>query len=472
MDTKKILFIVIILALSLRLWGIGSESYWLDEVNSVRRAEQPFLESMNLVISDVHLPFYTVLLNPWVHLFGNSEIAARSLSLVFGVISVYVIFLLGKKLFNEKTGIYSSILLAVSSIAIYYSQEARNYTLYLLLTMLSFYFYLNLLEENSWKNKILYFIPSLLMIYTHLFSLLALFVQNIYYLIKNYKNKNNLIHWFSVQAVLGILFIPWINITLTQSKKAELLSWISIDLMKIYYTFFDFFNHIIIFLIFIGLLIYVIKKHKIEKNMLLLGLWALLPIISVIVYSFLFTSLYQTRYLLFTLPAFYLIFAWVISKLPENSAFTALFFIIFLSSAFIYMQQVTLEKDDWRSAVSFLKENVKEDEYIFIHPYYHQYIFSYYDKKCYNTGDFYSCNFHENNVLSLNWLADCCNDSTKLTSTNDENQLRYYIDDNIWLLNIRPEMYYGNNNLFEYLDSMKNITFAEEFSGIEVYRFE
>jgi uncharacterized membrane protein len=476
MNTKKLLLIIILFALLLRFWGIGFESYWIDEALIVRRAQEPFLKSMELVKDDVHLPVYTILLNGWVYLFGTTEIATRSLSLIFGVISIYIIFLLGKRLFNEKTGIYSSILLTVSAISIYYSQETRPYTLFILLTMLSFYFYLSLLEKNNWKNKILYFIPSLLMIYTHLFSFLSLFVQNVYYILKNWKNKKNLVHWISLQAVLGILFLPWISILLRQSKKITHLSWISINFMKIYYTFFDFFNHIIIFLLFIGLLIYVLKKYPIKKeknNLILLGVWALLPIITVIVYSLFFTSLYQTRYLLLTLPAFYILFAWSISKLPKKYAVSILAVIVILSLSFVSIQQQSIDKDDWKAATLFIRNNVKENEYVFIHPYYHQYAFSYYfDKECFDAGDFYSCNFHEHNVLSLNWLADCCNDSTKLTSTvYEENQLKYYVDNNIWLINVRPEMYYQNNNLYDYFNEKKNLTFSKEFSGIEIYKF-
>jgi uncharacterized membrane protein len=459
----------------LRLWGIGSESYWLDEAISVNQAQESFLKSMELVKEDVHLPLYISVLNIWVHLFGTSEIMTRLLSVIFGVISIYVIFLLGKKLFNKDAGLYSSILLALSVIAIYYSQETRLYSLFVLLVMMSFYFFIDLFKENKFKTKALYFLFSLLMLYTHLFSFLVLFVQNIYYLLMNFRDRKRLVQWFIMQAGLGLLFLPWVSVLLKQMKKAHYLSWISLDLMKIYYTFFDFFNHLAIFLIFIGLLIYVFKKYKVKEknNLILLGLWALLPIIIVILYSLFFNSIYHTRYLLFVLPAFYLIFAWSIVKIPRIYGIALLSIVIVVSLPFIFIQQQSLDKDNWREVSSFVKDNVGKEDYIFIHPYYHQYAFSYYhDKECFGVEDFYSCNFNRYNVLSLNWRASCCEDNTMLTSTNEYNELKYYVNGTIWLLNIRPEMYYNNNNLFEYFNSRKKITFSGNFSGIEVYRFE
>lgn len=475
MKAKKIIFVLIIVGLLLRLWGIESESYWLDEAISIKQAQEPFLKSIELVKKDVHIPLYISVLNIWVHLFGTSEIMTRLLSLIFGVASIYVIFLLGRKLFNEDVGIYSSILLAFSALAIYYSQETRPYSLFVLLVMVSFYFFIDLLEKDSRKNKLLYFIFTLLMFYTHLFSFLVLFVQNVYYLLTNIRDRKRLFQWFFMQAGLIVLFLPWVSVLLRQSKKTHHLSWISIDLLKVYFTFFDFFNHIFIFLIFILLLVYVFKKYKIMKknNLILLGLWAVLPVVIVIIYSLLFSSIYQTRYLLFVLPAFYLLFAWVLSKIPKIYGITLLSVIIVISLPFIFIQQQSLDKDNWRAVSSFVKENVKEGEYIFIHPYYHQYAFSYYyDRECFALEDFYSCNFDKHNVLSLNWLADCCEDNTKLTSINEFNKLRNYLNGTVWLLNIRPEMYYGNNNLYEYFNSRKNLTFVEGFSGIEVYRFE
>ena len=50
---------------------------------------------------------------------------------------------------------------------------------------------------------------------------------------------------------------------------------------------------------------------------------------------------------------------------------------------------------------------------------------------------------------------------------------QYYLDDTIWLVNVRPEMYYNNNNLFNYFNERKNLVFETEFAGgVEVYRFE
>ena len=84
----------------------------------------------------------------------------------------------------------------------------------------------------------------------------------------------------------------------------------------------------------------------------------------------------------------------------------------------------------------------------------------------------HSCNYQKHKILSLNWLADCCSGNTKLTATDQKNELRYYLGSNIWLISVRPELYGGNNSLFAYLNSTKKLSVTKEFGDIKIYKFE
>jgi len=57
--------------------------------------------------------------------FDRSEAALRSLSLLAGLISIYLLYLLGRALLGAGVGLISAALLALSPFALYYSQEAR-----------------------------------------------------------------------------------------------------------------------------------------------------------------------------------------------------------------------------------------------------------------------------------------------------------------------------------------------------------
>jgi len=148
--------------------------------------------------------------------------------------------------------------------------------------------------------------------------------------------------------------------------------------------------------------------------------------------------------------------------------------IIIVSSFVSVMNQANVtNKDDWREISDFISENRKEDEIVFINPFYHQDPFTYYyNEECFTKDNIYSCNFDQSRILSLNWKVDCCNDSTKLTATNDKNQMKYYINKTIWLISVRPELYDVGNRLYEYFYKRKNLVFSREFKGIEIFRFE
>jgi len=90
--------------------------------------------------------------------------------MIFGVLSVGMTFLLARRLFSDEVAIVSALLMCLSPIMIYYSQEARLYSLFVLLTLVSFYFFINYLEKKSRANLIAYIFFSLLFIYTQLFA--------------------------------------------------------------------------------------------------------------------------------------------------------------------------------------------------------------------------------------------------------------------------------------------------------------
>ena len=107
---------------------------------------------------------------------GTSEFSVRLLSVLFGTASVFIIYLLGAHIFNKKVGIYSALLVAFSPLHIYFSQEARTYSLFFALTLLSMYFYSKLNKVTSKWIISGYLISTVFLIYSHLYALLIVLV--------------------------------------------------------------------------------------------------------------------------------------------------------------------------------------------------------------------------------------------------------------------------------------------------------
>ncbi len=487
MDLKKhipiIVLILLSIALIIRLIGITSESYWLDEAVSIKQAQENYSTAIEMVKSDIHLPLYTVLLHFWVKLFGITELSSRSLSLMFGVLSLFMVYLLARKLFCEKIALISLALTAVSPIMTYYSQEARLYSLFVLLVLVSFYFFIEYIEKKDNKNLLFYLFFSLLLIYTHLFSFLVIIAQNMYVLYFYRFKIKKLLKWFLCQLALFMLFTPWIPTLIKQVNRTLSVMWIPKPNPGIVIkTFVEFFGNTLNLLIFIFVLVVIIQRKKFEakskENIILLGIWILVPFAIVIAYSSMFSSVYNTRYLLFTLPAILMLFSVFIDKIAEkNKTFSYILIAILIISSLnsVFTQLERMDKDDWRDVSIYVKENVKENETIFIDPFYHQQPFTYYyDIDCFKESDIPTCNFNRHEILSLDWEATCCSDNSKLTSNSGKNALSDYLDKNVWLISDRSWMYttMPNESLFKYINNRKKLTASYKIGDIEIYKFE
>jgi 4-amino-4-deoxy-L-arabinose transferase-like glycosyltransferase len=124
---------VMLVAAGLRLYGLGRQSAWADEMMTLLITDPTLTlgQFWQLVLSDTHPPLYYLLLRCWSAVFGQSDVAARLPSAFCGVLTVAAV---GAVKPLPATGrLALMVLLAVSPGAIEYAQEARSYALLLLL---------------------------------------------------------------------------------------------------------------------------------------------------------------------------------------------------------------------------------------------------------------------------------------------------------------------------------------------------
>lgn len=79
----------------LRIFSLGKESFWLDEVASVDFAQKDLISIINLPIGEPHPPFYYIILHFWISVFGISEFAVRFPSVIFGILSSLMLYKVG-----------------------------------------------------------------------------------------------------------------------------------------------------------------------------------------------------------------------------------------------------------------------------------------------------------------------------------------------------------------------------------------
>ena len=133
----------------LRLFHLGTQSLWYDEGYSVNLAGKGLAQITLETANDIQPPLYYYLLHLWMGLFGQGEIAVRGLSLLLGMLSVPLFYILGRRLFSREVGLIAAGLAALSPLYVWYSQEVRMYTLLVALTLGSCYFLWSALENRD-----------------------------------------------------------------------------------------------------------------------------------------------------------------------------------------------------------------------------------------------------------------------------------------------------------------------------------
>ncbi len=220
-----ILLLIVTAGLLLRVYHISFRSLWGDEVDSLFKSYKFILHDFRFSVSDIsgmirastshfyfddtQMPLYYALLCLWSFVFGLSEPSLRGLSVVFGVLSIPLIYFLARRLFNERTAFYSALLLCFSSFHLMYSQEIRTYSLLLLLSLLSTWYFVRLIREENKMNWLGCFFFSLLLVCTHIYGILTIASQSVYTLyLCSKKDFRSLMKVFLIQFLCFVVLVP------------------------------------------------------------------------------------------------------------------------------------------------------------------------------------------------------------------------------------------------------------------------
>ncbi|GAB4543272.1 MAG: hypothetical protein Kow0063_36290 [Anaerolineae bacterium] len=223
--------LILLLAVWLRLYRLAGQSLWSDEGNSVALARASLREIASRTALDIHPPLYYWLLHGWIRVFGESEVAVRSLSAVAAVLLVAMVYRLGACLSGKRVALLAAFLAAVSPFQIYYAQEARMYALLALWGALTVWATLGLTgigekEPGSrgvlLRYSLLYVLAATLGLYTHYAFPIILGATNLAALVWLWQGRGEgkvarrLAGWLVLQLVPLILYLPWLPVAWRQ----------------------------------------------------------------------------------------------------------------------------------------------------------------------------------------------------------------------------------------------------------------
>jgi 4-amino-4-deoxy-L-arabinose transferase-like glycosyltransferase len=145
-------------------------------VDSVRK---PLSVIVTHFPSDNGHVFYSVLAHTSIGLGGRYAFHAPSAAILFGIASIPLIYTMGRRVTTRFEALAGAMLATVAAYHVWFSQNARGYTILLVLTLLSTQLILNGLESRSRKPWLLFATVTALAVYTHVSMVLAVVGQAI-----------------------------------------------------------------------------------------------------------------------------------------------------------------------------------------------------------------------------------------------------------------------------------------------------
>lgn len=370
------IFLILFLGLILRIIGIN-QSFWLDEAITATIARDLTTTQIinNYLPLDNSPPLFVLLVNFIFGFLPNNEIVDRIPSIIFGLATIFFLYLIAKEWINKKFGLLVALLLATSPLHVYYSHEARMYSLATFLATLLIWSTLGFVKHKKNSYLIWYVIAGMGMLYTHYVAALILLATNA--IIFSFKGFTK--NWLISQIIIAASFLIWLPIFYKQlvlgvssRNVSEVFDKVlgKFDIKSIPLAFEKFVlgkipieNDASLFfiippLILFGLLLVNGFLRSENKSKKLLIAWLILPLATAYIISIKIPVFLHYR-ILFLLPAFYFGIGLGINHLNGNlkKICIILALSINLVSLMIYYTNPNLQREQWRDAVLWVEQN-------------------------------------------------------------------------------------------------------------------
>jgi mannosyltransferase len=355
-----------VVAGSLRLYELGRLSFWYDEVVTMRLATAAgpvALVERLFEIDATRAPLHPLLLQAWIRVFGSSEAAARSLSVVCGLATIVLIYEIGRIAFDTETGVWASWLGAFSPLLIVYAREARMYGWLVFATCLCWRMLLGLREKHSTARGLAYLVSLTALVYSHPLGLIMMGALALAGLIDLEACFGGLKRWLAIHLGAIALCLPWLGNYLDHPP--EFLTG-TLSARFLLGTPIGFIGGN--FLVMIGLILVIalgfarrglvrdqegnwriVAKPRVAYAILLV--WLIVPPVALYTYSWVAHPVFgPARYTVFVAPAYVILVASGLSQLPVWARYPLALSLTAISALALSSMVFAADlKADWRS---------------------------------------------------------------------------------------------------------------------------
>jgi len=433
---RWIMLFIVLLAYAWRILGLSRQSLWRDEIDAIFFSLRDLPDLLSMFVNPgQNGPLYFLILRPWLRLVGSSEFALRYPSLIAGVLSVPLLWQVGRRLMPvartwvtvEEAGggnaqgrvrsivttvIHSpatlaALFLAANPYQLWYSQEGKMYALITFLALLAIWFWLRGIGRGGWRNWLGFLMAVSIGMYMHLLMILLIPLFIIWFLLAWPQSKS---HWLGFLLALAGLTLPYLPLVVWQwpmllsSQELTAINFTPLgDILESLFLYqsqsiLPPFNLIWLAPIFIlGLYGMLLGFRVISLNTddstprlaewrrhLLIVSWLVLPVLFIYLLS-LRQPLFLPRYVIWISPALLMLVALGLQLVWRNSGKMAtpllLFLLIYLFGFWGYVdwQQNRQEiKADLRGAVRTIFERRQENDLLILQVPHMEFAYRYY----------------------------------------------------------------------------------------------
>jgi mannosyltransferase len=340
---------------ALGLWTISARPFWTDEASSILSARLPLGALLDTTARDEpNMAFYYLVLHFW-RLIGESELRIRLFSVLCAVATVPALYLLGNRLLGNRAALAGCALFATNAFVIEYSQQARGYTLVVLLVVLGTLLFLEAMKRESWAIWTLYGLVMAAALWTHFFAGFVLVAHARGFL--THRPRPRLLP--AVPAIaLAILAAAPIGLFIAFRRTTQ-IEWIDPTTPA---AVVDAGLHVaghgevglvlMVVLATVGLV--TARRTGRQWAVGLLAAWVVVPLAGAILIS-LIDPVFIGRYLLFTAPAIALLAgAGLASARPVPAVLVGAAIVLAAGPPLAVYYPVPASYDDWRGAAAFV----------------------------------------------------------------------------------------------------------------------
>lgn len=415
------LFAVNIILKSLYL---GAQEVDIDEPFSIYHAQGSIRQLFEMLPTENNPPLFFIILHYWIKLFGIGPVSTRFLPMLFSSLVVVFIYRIGHRFFSLRHGLTAALLYTFSNLNIFHAHDTRVYSLFVLLTTASMYFFLDLHENRNKKAFVWLSICNILLPYAHFFGFLVLFLQFLLSIsIKAFRNAG-FRRLILSHALVSLTFLPYLYIFIMRFLHSAGGTWVPkpvlSDLWQKLWMFSNGPENMMVFLFILlaaGFWI-IYSRKKIKNTELTLLSWFVFPYIGMYLISFK-VPMFLDKYMIYITPGYYLCIAAAVYCIEFKKPY--LNFILAVGLVLLMLVKTDLNYNHGRTptaVVAKVKEIQKDSSLVYVCPAWAELnIAYYYDPQAFQNYGNVRSSLNKSGVYPLYTAAQI--DSIKLAESTD-----------------------------------------------------